>query len=325
MPREEHARAIAKKLDPEHAPPLATVINLHDFENISQRFLSAKAWAYYSSSADDTYSLSDNQDYWRRILFRPRVFRDVSKIEMATNFLGVPSALPFFIAPAALARLAHPDGEACLTRAAGMNNIVQAVSTNASMSVEQIAQARISDTQPLFFQFYVHTARSKARDLLARVEKTKAYKALLVTVDSAVPGKREADERLKAGLDDTPGKSVAASLMGTLSADLTWDDIRWMRKQTKMPIVAKGIMTAEDAYLAYKNGLEGIILSNHGGRQLDTSPPSILTLLEIRKTCPEIINKIEIYLDGGVRRGSDIVKYVDACPGQSLTLLEPCA
>jgi L-lactate dehydrogenase (cytochrome) len=264
----------------------------------------------------------NNTKAFRKILFRPRVFINIAKCSTSTTILGLPSTSPIFIAPAALAKLGHPDGEVNLVRGAGLAGIIQAMSTNASNSVEELAASRTTPSQKLWFQLYVNKDRKASEKLLDRVVKSGAFAGLLVTVDAPVLGKREADERLKASvmpvLSATSGaggnmsgggaKSVTKALATFVARDLIWEEIAWMKKLTGFPVVVKGIMTVEDAILALKYGCQGIYLSNHGGRQLDTSPPAILTLLELRKHCPQIFGKMEVYLDGGVRRGTDVVK-----------------
>ena len=265
---------------------------------------------------------SENTKAFRKVLFRPRVFIDVSKCDTSTTALGLRMSAPIFIAPAALAKIGNPEGEVNLTKAAGMTGIVQAMSTNASNSVEELTFARVNDSQKLWFQLYVNKNRDVTAKLLQKVVKSGAFSALFVTVDVPVLGKREAEERLKASvmpvLSETSGpgaltaksgpKSVTKALATFIAKDLVWEEIAWMKKLTGMPVVVKGIMTVEDAILALKYGCEGIYLSNHGGRQLDTSPPAMLTLLELRKHCPQIFTKMEVFLDGGVRRGTDVVK-----------------
>ena len=265
---------------------------------------------------------SENTKVFRRVLFRPRVFIDVAKCDTSTIALGLPLSLPIFIAPVALAKLGNPEGEVNLTKGAGITGIVQAMSTYASNSVEELAAARVNDKQKLWFQLYVNRDRNVTAKLLGKVVKSRAFSALFVTVDAPVLGKREADERLKASvmpvLSETTragavtsrrgAKSVTKALATFVAKDLVWEEIAWIKKFTGMPIVVKGIMTVEDAILAFQYGCEGIYLSNHGGRQLDTSPPAMLTLLELRKHCPQLFTKMEVFLDGGIRRGTDVVK-----------------
>lgn len=251
-----------------------------------------------------------NQQVYRQVLFRPRVMVNVEKLDLSTTILGYKSPFPIFIAPAALAKLAHPDGERCLAQGAGNSGIIQVVSSSASMTPEEIAVGRVRKDQVQFYQLYVVSDHSKTEDILARVKRA-GYKGLFVTVDTAVPGKRETDERYKATLIAGTGekpKPLGFSYGGWLTPTLTWDDLDWIRKHWDGPIAVKGIMTAEDAILAVRHGAQAIYLSNHGGRQLDTSPPALLTLIEIRRYCPELIGKVEIYVDGGIRRGNDIIK-----------------
>jgi L-lactate dehydrogenase (cytochrome) len=250
------------------------------------------------------------------------MFIDVTNCDTTTTLLGLPSSSPFFIAPAALAKLGHPGGEVNLTKAAGKAGLIQAMSNNASQSIEELANGRVTPNQKLWFQLYVTTDRKKTERVLKRVVDSGAFSALFITVDAPILGKREADERLKAEvmpvLSETSGqgevksgsgaKSVTKALAVGVAADLVWEEIAYFKRLTGMPVVIKGIMTAEDAILAMKYGCEGIYLSNHGGRQLDTSPPAMLTLLELRKHCPEVFEKMEVFLDGGVRRGTDVIK-----------------
>lgn len=264
----------------------------------------------------------ENIKTFRQIFFRPRVFVDVSKCDTSTTLLGLPSTAPFFIAPAALAKLGNPEGEVNLTKGAGIAGIIQVMSTNASNSVEELAAARVNDKQKLWFQLYVHKDRAVTAKLLDKVVKSGAFSALFVTVDGPVLGKREADERLKASvmpvsieasgagaaMAGNGAKSFTKALSTFIAKDLVWEEIAWMKKITGMPVIVKGITTVEDAVLALKYGCEGIYLSNHGGRQLDTSPPAMLTLLELRKHCPQVLTEMEVFLDGGVRRGTDVVK-----------------
>jgi len=256
------------------------------------------------------------------VLFRPRVFIDITKCDTSTTVLGLPSSLPIFIAPAALAKLGNPEGEVNLTRGAGTAGIIQAMATNASNSIEELAAARVSPDQKLWFQLYVNKDRKVTERLLEKVVKSGAFSAIFITVDAPILGKREKDERLKQAvmpvLSETSGaggvtagagpKSVTRALASYVARDVMWEDIAWVKKLTGMPVVVKGIMTVEDALLALEYGCEGIYLSNHGGRQLDTSPPAMLTLLELHKHYPQIFKKMEVFLDGGVRRGTDVVK-----------------
>lgn len=233
--------------------------------------------------------------------------------------------MPIFISPAARARMGDPDGELCLTRGAVHMGIPQCVSSYASMPHEDIAECfkndpmRRGEGSGLFFQLYVPRDKIGAE---ARIAKAKAlgYQALVVTVESNVIGKRDDDDRFHASEDflatgevqqdeipmpgDEPGVPRASHC-----PSLEWADLPWIRKLWgDKPIILKGIQTAEDAALAMQYGVQGVYLSNHGGRQLDYAPTAVETLCEIRRMCPDVLRKLEIYVDGGVKRGSDVVK-----------------
>lgn len=172
---------------------------------------------------------------------------------------------------------------------------------------------------PFFFQLYVDKQREKSEKLLRLVEEL-GFKGVFVTVDAPVPGKREADERVRAdeslvtpmsgarAKNDAKGGALGRIMGRYIDASLSWDDLPWLRRSTKLPIVLKGVQTAMDARRAMENGIEGIVLSNHGGRSLDTSPPPVLLLLELQKCCPEVFDRMEVFVDGGIMRGTDIFK-----------------
>ncbi|KAK3054196.1 hypothetical protein LTR09_004974 [Extremus antarcticus] len=234
--------------------------------------------------------------------------------------MGHDSSLPFFICPAAQARLGHPDGELCLARGAAQFNIPYCSSTYSSVAHTDLAKVLHGEKKggALLWQLYVPTAQEGAKQLIAEARRL-GYKALVLTVDSAVIGKREEDDRYKAELDHAAGISIerttsttgeAPVLRGVHSATLCWDDRAWIRKAwgNTGPVVLKGIQTAEDALLAHQAGIDGIYLSNHGGRQMDFAPSSLQTLLEIRRYYPHLIQEMEVYLDGGVMRGTDVIK-----------------
>lgn len=297
-------------------------MNINDFERAAKAVANKRTWTYYSSAADDLHSHRRNLEDWSRVIFRPRVLRNVQKVNMRCTILGHASSLPIFIAPAALGRLGHPDGELCLTRGAGRHNIPYAVSTASSVSVEELCEdmKREGAQGCMFYQLYVKKRQSETR---AAIQKARSlgFKGLMITVDTPVVGKREEDERYKAELAfeagvimENPVTAVSPGevtvLRGPFSSTLNWDDLRWMREEwgDAGPICLKGIATAEDARLACELGVKSIYLSNHGGRQLDSAPSSLRTLLEIRKFCPEVFDQCEVLIDGGIRRGSDVLK-----------------
>ncbi|KAH8081967.1 FMN-dependent dehydrogenase-domain-containing protein [Filobasidium floriforme] len=302
--------------------PLGQIIGLPDFAPAAEQLLNAKAWSYYSAGATDELTLALNKSAYNAILFRPRVMIDVDTVDTRTEFLGHKTSLPIFVAPAGMAKLSHPDGEAAFSKVAGEHGIIQFISTNASAGLETIIDARAEPDQTFFMQLYVDKKREKSEALIRKIEDLGRLKAIFVTVDAAAPGKREADERGKAEIEvasgisggkiqsDSKGGGIGRSVGGFIDPKLNWSDIGWLRRHTRLPIGLKGIQTVEDAKRAYDMGCEAIYLSNHGGRALDGSPPALYTLLEINKFYPEILRsgKCEIYIDGGIRRGTDVVK-----------------
>ncbi|KAA8649138.1 hypothetical protein EYZ11_011720 [Aspergillus tanneri] len=301
-------------------PPLETLINSYDFEVVASKTTSKKTWAFYSSAATDLITRDANKSFFDRIWFRPRVLRNVRSVDIKTNMLGIDCSFPLFVSPAAMAKLIHPDGECAITRACQNKGIMQGISNNSSYTVDELTQAAPSAN--FFFQLYVNRDRAKSEILLRQCSANPNIKAIFVTVDAAWPGKREADERVKAdkslvvpmapakAKNDKKGGGLGRVMAGFIDPGLTWDDLVWVRKHSHLPVCLKGVMSADDAILAMEAGLDGILLSNHGGRNLDTSPPSIITLLELQKRCPEIFDRMEIYVDSGIRRGTDILKAI---------------
>ncbi|KAK3392922.1 FMN-dependent dehydrogenase-domain-containing protein [Podospora didyma] len=331
LQEKERPQQAAKKGDggKQAPPPLHTLLNLDEIEAAAKTQVSKKCWAYYFSAGDDLFSKYYNGSVFRSILLRPRVFVDCTTTSTATTLLGHKVGTPLYVSPAAMARLAHPDGEAGIAKGISSFGAMQLISNNASQTPEQI----VADATPgaIFgWQLYVQTTRSKSEAMLARINKLPQFKSIVLTLDAPHPGKREHDEKsnLEAQLvvdsasndkssdEKRPGGGgVGQQLFWGTAADLTWDTtIPWIRKHTSLPIVLKGIQTHEDAYLtaryarAHPGSIRAIILSNHGGRALDTAPPAVHTLLEIRKYCPEVFDTIEVWIDGGIKRGTDVVK-----------------
>lgn len=309
-------------------PPLATLLSYHDFERTAETHLSDKAWAFYSSAATDLHTHRSNSKLLKSVLFRPRLLRNVAHVSTSSTLLGCPVRSPIFVSPAAMAKLAHPDGEVAIAKAAAAKGIVQCVSNNASFSIKDIASAT-PPGHPLFFQLYVNRSREKTAALVAELRDPHAnpVRALFLTIDAPVPGKREADERLKssenhslpnsgasspAGKDDAKGGGLGRIMGSYIDDSLCWEDVAWVKAQLPrtMPLVIKGIQSAADALLAVENGAQGIVVSNHGGRGLDGSPPAVLTLLELRRCCPEVFDRVEVLVDGGVKRGADVLKCI---------------
>jgi L-lactate dehydrogenase (cytochrome) len=314
---------------------LDSILNIDEIEEVATKNISRKAWAYYYSAGDDLVSKKFNNEVYKEILLRPRIFIDCVNCDTSTFFLGHPVKMPIYVSPAAMARLAHPDGEWGIAQACEQYGAMQVISQNASMTPEQIV-ANAKEGQVFGWQLYVQTERAKSEAILARMNKLPQIKFICLTLDAPVPGKREHDERSKnvgsnlpvraAVQEDqsvsktspdaktpSPPKSmgVGQSLFWGTAADLTWKTtLPWLAKHTNLPIVLKGIQTHEDAQLAASHApqVKAIILSNHGGRALDTAPPAVHTLLEIRKYCPDVFERVEVWVDGGIKRGTDVVK-----------------
>lgn len=177
------------------SPPLSTLINLHDFEQVAKKHLPSNAWAYYSSGADDEVSKRDNARAYQKVALRPRILKRVPNVDTTTSILGHSVSLPVYMSPVGIAKLAHPDGECALARAAGKEGLAQVLANSSSMSVERVRGARSSEEQPLFFQLYVNKDINKSEDLVKRGIKA-GVRGIWITVDSPVVGKREMDERL---------------------------------------------------------------------------------------------------------------------------------
>ena len=307
--------------------PLSHCVNLDDVEKAAEKIIPRSAWVYFHSAADGLGALDNNREDWKKVTLRPRIMRNVRRVNMERTMLGQKSKLPFFVAPAARAKLVHQRGELCLAKGAAVAGIHYCPSTYSTIEHPKLAEEMRKNVRKdgygaLFFQLYVAHEKERTVELVTMAREI-GSKALIITVDSPVVGKREEDERYRAELvtasgDDTllnewmkPQESEdSPPLRGHHSSTLNWDDLPWIREawQNAGPIALKGIQTAEDAALAVEYGVDAIYLSNHGGRQCDDAPSAIRTLSEIRKFYPEIIGKIEIYLDGGVRRGADILK-----------------
>ena len=296
-------------------------INLCDLEERAQAVLPQMSYDFYASGANDEITLRDNRAAYERIKVLPRMLIDVSARDMSTTVLGEPVSMPILIAPMALQCLGHPDGEIATTKAAGAAKTLTTLATLATTSIEEVMAIA---TGPVWFQLYVFRDRALTASLVQRAAAA-GCKAVVLTVDVPVPGKRERDVRNRftlpehlflknlwpAGLEKLP-KDVADSGMAAYAAAnfdpaLTWKDVNWLAQITKLPVVVKGILRADDALSAVNHGAAGIIVSNHGGRQLDTTPAAISVLPEI---VDAVAGAVEVYVDGGIRRGTDVLKAI---------------
>ncbi|KAG7091170.1 hypothetical protein E1B28_010222 [Marasmius oreades] len=310
-------------------PLLSRILNLYDMDEVAKKVLPFKVYSFYSCGADDGITLEQNTRAFSRFFFNPRVMRPVSKCDPSTKILGFNSSLPIFVSGAAQAKLGHPLGELNITRACGKAKLAQMISTHSSCSYSEIANAALPG-QPLFFQLYKSSIDEKAASLVKEVESL-GYKSIWLTVDVATLGNREKDVKSGWVLEDQEkgvpsyyieeaekGGEESVNFFGTSSPrvalddhDMTWQKtVPWLRSVTKLPIALKGIQCVEDAVLAAEAGVDGILLSNHGGRQLEYSLPPLEVLYRIRKQRPDVFDKTEVYIDGGVHRGTDVLKAV---------------
>jgi L-lactate dehydrogenase (cytochrome) len=321
---------------------LARAASVEDLRRLARRRLPRGVFDYIDGAAEDELALANNTAAYRRITFRPRVLRDVSGVDPSTTLLGKPVPIPLVLAPTGFGRIADPEGELAVARAAGRAGLPYTLSTLGTRSIEEIGRI---DVERKFFQVYVWRDRGMVRDMLDRA-RAAGFEAIMVTVDTAVLGKRDRDVRRgfslppKIGLDTLLDGAIHtkwtwdfvrsdpimfANMVGSNAGDgsdavsladyinsqfdpsLSWPDIDWLRTVWDGPVVIKGIQTVADAQLAADAGVEAIALSNHGGRQLDSAPATVELVAPVADA---VGDRIEIICDGGVRRGADIVKAV---------------
>lgn len=289
-----------------------------EYEPIAKAKLPKMVYDYYASGAEDQWTLQENRNAFSRILFRPRILIDVTKIDMTATVLGFKISMPIMIAPTAMQKMAHPEGEYATARAASAAGTIMTLSSWSTSSVEEVAS-----TGPgiRFFQLYVYKDRNVVAQLVRRAERA-GFKAIALTVDTPRLGRREADiknrftipphltlknfEGLDLGkMDKTNDSGLASYAASQVDQSLSWKDVKWLQTITHMPILVKGVMTAEDTRIAIQAGAAGIIVSNHGARQLDYVPATISCLEEVVKAAQ---GRVPVFLDGGVRRGTDVFK-----------------
>ncbi len=289
-----------------------------DLEAAARERLSVMAYDYYAGGADDEVTLRENRAAFDRIRLRYRVLRGVGPRDTRTTLLGHALAMPLVVAPTAFHRMAHPDGELATVRAAGEAGTLMILSTLSTSSIEEVMAVA---SGPVFFQLYMYADRDVTVELVRRAEAA-GCSALVVTVDAPAWGRRPRDTRnnftLPAGLqvknlaaaraDRFPpgvGSGLSAYVHAMFKLDLGWDDIAWLCSITSLPVLIKGVVHPDDAALAVEHGVAGIVVSNHGGRQLDGAPATIEALPAIADA---VDGRLPIMLDGGVRRGVDVVR-----------------
>jgi 4-hydroxymandelate oxidase len=299
-------------------PPLAAIppdiVSVDDYEVLAYERMEASAWAYVSGGAGDESTVRENRAAFEKIRLSPRLFREFSGANTRLHLAGRSYEHPIFLAPTASHRMFHPDGELATVLGASALQAGMVVSTQASTSLEDIARAAKA---PLWFQLYIQPDREFTADLVRRAE-VAGYQALVVTADAPLSGLRNREQR--AGFRVPPGID-AVNLRGMIppppankvfGSELldhapTWKDLAWLQSQTRLPIFVKGILDPEDAWIAAEQGVAGIVVSNHGGRTLDTLPATIEALPRI---AARLDGKLPLILDGGIRRGTDIFKAI---------------
>ena len=326
--RSERNDAEPRASDPDDAPGTDPLHNLDDYERAARWRLPPDVYDYYAGGAEDERTLRWNRASFGRFMLRQRVLIDVSRIDPSVTLLGERMTMPVLLAPAAFQRLAHPDGEIATARAARSAGTILVASTLSTCPVADIAR----EAGALWLQLYVFRDREITRALVERAEAA-GCRAICLTLTVPVQGNRERDARngfaLPAGVEmanfaglrqaqfpDAGGSRLNAFIGQEFDPSLSWDAVAWLRAITTLPIVLKGILTPEDAVLALEHGADAVIVSNHGGRQLDGGEP---TLLALPRVAAAIDGRIPVLMDGGVRRGTDVVKAV--CLGATAVLI----
>lgn len=283
--------------------------------------LPQSAHDYFASGAWDEVTLRENRAAFERIKVHYRVLVDVSRRDLSTRLFGQGISMPILIAPTAFHKLAHPDGELATVRAAGTAGTIMVLSCLSTVRVEDVVSAAKG---PVWFQLYINKDRGFTRDLVARVAAA-GCRGLMLTVDTPEWGRRERDVRNKfhlppglAAVNLLPsnqrgevigqsGAGMGQAFAWMLDASVAWKDLEWLRSLTKLPVILKGVCRADDARRAVESGACGIVVSNHGGRQMDTAPATI----DVLPQCAEAVGgRVPILIDGGVRRGLDVLKAI---------------
>lgn len=292
-------------------------VTLADHEQRARELLDPAAWAYLCGGAADEITLRENREAWQRLNLRPRVLQPLAGGHTRQTLLGRTLAHPVLVAPMAFQRLAHPQGELASALAAAVLGAGYVLSTQASVLMEEVAPLVRGEAArgPLWFQLYLQADRGDTLTLVRRAEAA-GFEALVLTVDAPVQGSRDRERR--AGFQRPPGIAAVnlpptvpqpegrCSLFDTLLRHSpTWDDLDWLRGQTALPILLKGITHPDDARLAVDHGASGLIVSNHGGRTLDTMAATATLLPGIVAT---VDSRVPVLVDGGIRRGTDVFK-----------------
>jgi 4-hydroxymandelate oxidase len=307
-------------------------VDLLDYERLAPARMSEMAWEFFGSGAADEITLHWNVDAYGRIRLMPRVLVDVSSLDTRVTLFGRTRAHPILLAPVAYQKLLHPGGEVATAEGARAAEATMVLSSFSTTTLEEVASAA---GHPLWFQLYVNPDRDLTVNLLRRVEAS-GYEAVVLTVDTPILGARYREVRAgfalppgmeKANFRDLPSGSGSHRPTGrniysdVLDASLSWKDVEWLRSQTRLPVLLKGILNPDDAGRAVDAGASGLIVSNHGGRVLDTVPATIDALPAVAS---RVAGRIPVLVDGGIRRGTDVLKAL-ACGASAVLVGRPYA
>jgi isopentenyl diphosphate isomerase/L-lactate dehydrogenase-like FMN-dependent dehydrogenase len=288
------------------------LLNVHDYERAAEAKLSPGPLAYFAAGAGDEWTLRENVAAYRRWTLRPRVLRDVTSIDPRSTVLGTEIAFPILVAPMAYQRHAHPDGECAMAQAAAEAGTIMCLSTMATSTVADVCAS--APDAPRWFQLYVFRDEGVTRTIVEDAVEA-GFEALVLTVDAPYFGRRERDLRTGWLIPDDPAVPALAAALGSMressvtehfelvSPSLSWKDVERLAAESGLPVLVKGVHTAEDAVLAAEHGAAGVVVSNHGGRQLDGVAASIDVLPEVVEA---VGAEVEVLVDGGIRRGTDV-------------------
>ncbi len=290
-------------------------MDLEALQRQAKTVMEPTAYSYYSGGADDELTLADNVAAWRRHKLLPHVLRDVSVVDTSTEILGFSMRAPVLVAPTGYHRLGDPDGEAATARGSAAAGAVMVVSTLGTIRLEDVAAA--APTAPRWFQVYIHKDRELTEAIVMRAVAA-GYGALMLTVDLAVLGNRRRDEihsftlpegmtmaNFEEKVPDVEGSGLGAFATAAFDPNLTPDDIQWLASVSGLPVLVKGVLRADDALVAVDAGAAGVVVSNHGGRQLDTA---VATADALGAVVEAVDDRAAVLVDGGVRTGTDVVK-----------------
>lgn len=289
-------------------------ICLADFEPLARAKMSPMAWEYVTAGAGDELTVRWNKEAYQRIRLKPRVLVDVSKLDTRVTLFGQEHAFPILLAPTAAQKLTHEEGELATARGAGAAGAAMVLSSFSTTSLEDVAAAAKT---PLWFQLYMQTDHGFTRDLVQRAEAA-GYRALCLTVDTPITGARNRETRADVKLGslpnlkglklDGPVRTGSLEIFSAVQdAALSWKDIEWLRSFAKIPLLLKGVLNPEDADRGVQAGVAGIMVSNHGGRNLDTVPATIDALPQV---ADKVAGRVPVFVDGGIRRGTDVLKAI---------------